>query len=129
MSPFISPKSLILACLGLLISGCPGKDFVEKRSEDKKADCLAYGGDWLEDACFRFNHQMGLPGVEVQDTDWSCGVNSSTRMLKAYGHSVNYQNLKQEFGKLSFSVPLVSSVELDIMSLQPVIRISPHSTL
>jgi hypothetical protein len=34
--------------------------------------------------------------------------------LKAYGHSVNYQNLKQEFGKLSFSVPLVGSVELDI---------------
>lgn len=50
MSHFISPKSLVLAGLSLLISGCPGKDFVEKRTEDKKADCLAYGGDWLEKA-------------------------------------------------------------------------------
>jgi hypothetical protein len=50
MPHFFSPKFLVLAGLGLLISGCPGKDFVEKRGEDKKADCLAYGGDWLEEA-------------------------------------------------------------------------------
>jgi hypothetical protein len=43
-----SSKFLILIALGLLTVGCPGKDFVEKRFEENKADCRVYGGSWLD---------------------------------------------------------------------------------
>jgi hypothetical protein len=55
-----------------------------------------------------------LPGVERQNDEWSCGINSTTRILLGYGHSVSYEALKAEFGSLSFSVPTKGLVKLDI---------------
>ncbi len=57
---------------------------------------------------------MSLPGVEEQNDSWSCGINSATRMLRAYGHNVSYEDLKIEFSKLSFQVPTQGRFELDI---------------
>jgi hypothetical protein len=55
-----------------------------------------------------------LPGVERQNDEWSCGINSTTRILLGYGHTVTYEGLKNEFGSLAFSVPTKGIVKLDI---------------
>lgn len=38
---------------------------------------------------------ISLPAVPPQTDFWSCGPNSATRLLRFYGHSVTYPQLKQ----------------------------------
>ena len=45
--------------------------------------------------------RLVLPAVKTQDDDWSCGVNSATRVLKFHGHNVNYDQMR-EIRKRSF---------------------------
>jgi len=48
-----------------------------------------------------------LPAVKTQDDDWSCGINSATRVLKFHGHNVNYDQMR-EIRKKKFQIPLVN---------------------
>lgn len=50
--------------------------------------------------------RLTLPQVQTQDDNWSCGINSATRLLKYYGHEVTYAQLR-EIRKQKFQVPLV----------------------
>lgn len=50
--------------------------------------------------------RLVLPTVKLQDDNWSCGINSATRVLKYYGHQVNYDALR-EIRKSKFQVPLI----------------------
>jgi len=40
-------------------------------------------------------NRLVLPAVDPQSDRWSCGPNSATRLLRFYGHEVNYNQLKQ----------------------------------
>ena len=51
--------------------------------------------------------RLVLPAVKTQDDDWSCGVNSATRVLKFHGHNVNYDQMR-EIRKKKFRIPLVN---------------------
>ena len=51
--------------------------------------------------------RLVLPPVKTQDDDWSCGVNSATRVLKFHGHNVNYDQMRQ-IRKKKFRIPLVN---------------------
>jgi len=39
--------------------------------------------------------RVQLPAVDPQSDRWSCGPNSATRLLRFYGHEVNYSQIKQ----------------------------------
>ncbi|MEE2924265.1 MAG: hypothetical protein VX619_05735, partial [bacterium] len=51
--------------------------------------------------------RLVLPAVKIQDDDWSCGVNSATRVLKFHGHNVDYDQMR-EIRKKKFRVPLIN---------------------
>ncbi len=51
--------------------------------------------------------RLTLPQIKTQDDDWSCGVNSATRVLKYYGHDVSYDQLRTT-RKKKFSIPLLN---------------------
>ena len=51
--------------------------------------------------------RLTLPTVKSQDDDWSCGVNSSARVLKFYGHNVTYDQLRN-LRKRKFQIPLLN---------------------
>lgn len=51
--------------------------------------------------------RLTLPRVKSQDDDWSCGINSSTRVLKYYGHNVTYDQLRT-IRKKKFQIPVLN---------------------
>lgn len=51
--------------------------------------------------------RLTLPPVKSQDDDWSCGVNSSARVLKYYGYNVTYDQLR-DLRKKKFQIPVLN---------------------
>ncbi len=58
--------------------------------------------------------RINLPAVDPQSDRWSCGPNSATRLLKFYGHAVNYSQLKQITAKKLLFVAKFRGQEIGI---------------
>ena len=51
--------------------------------------------------------RLKMPWVKTQDDNWSCGINSSTRVLKYHGNNVTYDQIR-DIRKKKFRIPLLN---------------------
>ncbi|MFN5729713.1 MAG: hypothetical protein ACK48D_24015, partial [Pseudanabaena sp.] len=64
-----------------------------KKSQDKSQDLVATNGS---------SEPIQLPDTGAQNDSWSCGPNSAARILRYYGHDVNYATVRAATDKKLF---------------------------
>lgn len=66
--------------------------------------------------------RLTMPAVDKQDDSWSCGINSSARVLKYYGHDVSYKGLREKR-----KAPFQASGPVEkVLNATPIIKKIPH---
>lgn len=54
-----------------------------------------------------------LKDVMPQNDEWSCGINSSARILKSYGYDVEYESLKVQLGPFDIK-EIIPELQIDM---------------
>jgi len=99
---FLKNSTLTIAIVTIAVTVTPSISAIttlkrphrtEKKSQDKSQDLIAANVS---------SQPIQLPDTGAQNDSWSCGPNSAARILRYYGHDVNYATVRAATDKKLF---------------------------
>jgi hypothetical protein len=103
---FLKNSTLAIATIAIAVTVTPAISAVttlnrphaaakksQNKSPDKSQDLVATNGS---------SEPIQLPDTGAQNDSWSCGPNSAARILRYYGHDVNYATVRAATDKKLF---------------------------
>jgi hypothetical protein len=98
---FLKNSTLAIATIAIAVTVTPAMSAIttlnrphgaSKKPQDKSQDLVATGS----------SASIQLPDTGAQNDSWSCGPNSAARILRYYGHDVNYATVRAATDKKLF---------------------------
>ena len=98
---FLKNSTLAIATIAIAVTVTPAMSAIttlnrphgaSKKPQDKSQDLVATGS----------SASIQLPDTGAQNDSWSCGPNSAARILRYYGHDVNYATVRAVTDKKLF---------------------------
>ena len=98
---FLKNSTLAIATIAIAVTVTPAMSAIttlnrphgaSKESQDKSQNLVATGS----------SASIQLPDTGAQNDSWSCGPNSAARILRYYGHDVNYATVRAATDKKLF---------------------------
>jgi len=99
---FLKNSTLAIATIAIAVTVTPSISAITtlnlphgatKKAQDKPQDLVATSGS---------SEPIQLPDTGAQNDGWSCGPNSAARILRYYGHDVNYATVRAATDKKLF---------------------------